>query len=66
MSLKKTLGTITVGVILYISVYAVHKDITLAVNILTQDMLLALGLFGIKSYFGVQAQKLNGAKNDNM
>lgn len=58
MSWKKTLGTVVVGAILYMSIFAVHKDATLAIGIITQDLILALGLFGLKGYFGTLAKKL--------
>ena len=62
LSWKKTLGSIVIGVILYISIYSVHKDCSLSIGIITQDMILALGLFGIKTYSGLQSKKLDGGK----
>lgn len=63
ISWKKVLGVMTVLVILYISVYAVHQKVDLTLSILTQDILLALGLFGIKTYSGLQSKKMNGGNN---
>lgn len=64
VSMKKTLGTLAVAVILFISVYAVMKDVTLVMGVLAQDMILALGLFGIKTVGGLQAKKIEEGRRD--
>lgn len=63
-SVKKTLGIVTVMDILAVATISVLKAPAQVSAVLTILVGLAVALFGIKAYTGIQAKKLDNGKQD--